>query len=296
MQGNVNPKIIGAVVVGFALVGAAFTVSSINSDRTIVQPAAVKASEPLPRVAIAVDDKDQNGIEDWRDEFITTEPIILNQATTAYTPPDTLTGQLGINFMENIIRARGYGAFGQSDEEVITGTVDILSQSTAHTLYDTPDIIIIKNWTEQDVVNYANTVAGAINRNDLPDSQSELLILQDILTSGNNGRVTELNSLSEAYKRNRDDTLGTPVPAFMVKEHLDLINTFHAIHKDIEAMSAAIDDPAFALLRLKRYEDDASGLGYAMQNMFFALDDYAHLFKVTDPATLFVIFSPDFQI
>ncbi len=82
----------------------------------------------------------------------------------------------------------------------------------------------------------------------------------------------------------------------MVKEHLDLINTFHAIHKDIEAMSAAIDDPAFALLRLKRYEDDASGLGYAMQNMFFALDDYAHLFKVTDPATLFVIFSPDFQI
>ena len=296
MQSNVNPKIIGAVVVGFALVGAAFTLSSINSDRTIPQPAAVKSSEPAPRVAIAVEDSDQNGIEDWRDEFITTEPIILDQATTTtYEPPETLTGQLGINFMENIIRARGYGAFGQTDEEVINDTVDVLRQSTAHSLYDTPDIIILEDWTEQDIANYANAVAAAISRNDLPDLEGELFILQDVLTSGDTGRVTELNSLAQAYKQNRDDTLAVPVPAFLVKEHLDLINTFHAIYKDIEAMASAIEDPAFTLLRLKRYEDDASGLGYAMQNMFFALEDYAYLFEVTDPAVLFVVFSPDFQ-
>ncbi len=297
MQGNLNPKIIGAAVVGFALVGAAYTISSIGAEKEIPQPASVKASEPEARVAIAVVDEDQNGIEDWRDEFVTTEPIILNQtASTSYTPPDTLTEELGINFMENIIRARGYGPFGRSDEEVIDDTVNVLSQATAHDIYDTPDIFILEQWTDQDIVNYANAIAGAITRNDLADSEGELLILQSILTEGDTGRITELNSLAEAYARNRDDALNTPVPAFLVKEHLDLINTFHAIHKDIEAMAVAVDDPAFALLRLKRYEDDASGLGYAMQNMFFALDDYAHLFEVTDPATLFVIFSPDFQI
>jgi len=296
MQGNLNPKIIGAAVIGFALVGGAYTVSSIGAERPVPQAASVQASQPAARVSIAVTDNDRNGIEDWRDEFITTEPIFLNQATTTYTPPDTLTEELGINFMENIIRARGYGPFGRTDEEVIGETVNILTEVTAHDLYDTPDIFILEQWNEQDVVNYANTIAASINRNDLPDMQSELAILENILTSGDTSRVTELNSLAEAYARNRDDALNTPVPVILVKEHLDLINTFHAIHKDIEAMAEALDDPAFALLRLKRYEDDASGLGFAMQNMFFALDDYAHLFETSDPATLFVIFSPDFQI
>ncbi len=298
MQGNLNSKVVGATVVGFAIVIAAYTISSINSDKTIPQQqATAKASEPAARAAITVLDENQNGIEDWRDEFITTEPIILNQASsTDYIPPDTLTGELGINFMENIIRARGFGPFGRSDDEVIGDTVNILSETTAHELYDTPDIIVIEDYTEQDIVNYANTIAASITRNDLPDLEGELFILEDILTSGDTSRVTELRSLAASYQRNRDDALATAVPANLVKEHLDLINTFHAINKDIEAMAAAVDDPAFALLRLKRYEDDASGLGYAMQNMFFALDDYAHLFQPTDPATLFVVFSPDFQI
>lgn len=298
MQSNLNSKTIGAAVIGFALVGAAFTISSISADREIQQPANVKASEPLPRIAINVADTDNNGIEDWRDEFITTEPIILNQTTTnsSYTPPDTLTGELGINFMENIIRARGYGAFGRSDDEVIADTVDILGTATANELYDTPDITIIQNYDDQDIVNYANTIAGAIERNNVANVEGELFILNDILVSGDTSRISELQALAAGYTQNREDALLTPVPAFLAKEHLDLINTFHAIATDIDAMATALDDPAVTLLRLKRYEDDATGLAYAMQNMFLALEDYAGLFTVNDPAVLFIIFSPDFQI
>ena len=129
--------------------------------------------------------------------------------------------------------------------------------------------------------------------NDLPNLEGELFILQDILASNDTSRITELNSLAEAYKRNRDAVLATPVPAFLVKEHLDLINTFHAIYKDIEAMAAAVEDPAFALLRLKRYEDDATGLGLALENMLMGLVDYSELFSANDPALLFIIFSPN---
>ena len=293
MKGQINPKVIGASIIGFALIAGAYTVSNFTIDTEIPQPAAVSVTQAKTRAPIAVVDSDGNGIEDWRDEFVTTEPVILDQSTTTYTPPDTLTGELGINFMENIIRARGYGPFGRSDEEVIGDTVDILSTATANELYDTPDIIILQPWEDQDIANYANTVAGAILKNDLPNIEGELFILQDILTSNDTSRITELNSLSEAYKRNRDAVLATPVPAFLVKEHLDLINTLHAIYKDIEAMSAALEDPAFTLLRLKRYEDDATGLSLALENMLVALVEYSDLFTANDPAMLFIIFSPN---
>lgn len=300
MQGNVNPKIVGAAVIGFALIMGAYLFSGparpVEDLQVSGQRAAV-ASAPA-RVAIDVTDEDGNGIEDWRDEFVTTDPIIRDQlATSTYVPPDTLTGELGINFFEDIVRARGYGPFGATDEEVIGNTVESLTQATAHDLYDTPDITILTEWTDQDIVNYANTLALTIVRNDLPElSEGELIYLNEMLTANDTSRLTELSSLAEAYKRNRDEALQIPVPAFLVKEHLDLINTFHAIHKDIDAMTLSLDDPAFALLRLKRYQDDATGLGYAMQNMFFALDDYAHFFTVEDPAGIFVLFSPDYQI
>lgn len=293
MKGQINPKVIGASIIGFALVAGAYTVSNFGVQREIPQGATVTAAQAKARAPIAVVDNDGNGIEDWRDEFVTTQPVILDRATTTYTPPDTLTGELGINFMENIIRARSYGPFGRSDDEVIEDTVDILSQATAHDLYDTPDIMIIQQWKDGDIRTYANTVASAIMKNDLPDLEGELFILQDILTSNETGRVTELNSLAEAYRRNRDAVLNTAVPAFLVKEHLDLINTLHAIHKDIEAMAAAVDDPAFALLRLKRYEDDATGLSLALENMLKGLMDYSNLFTANDPAMLFIIFSPN---
>jgi hypothetical protein len=80
-----------------------------------------------------------------------------------------------------------------------------------------------------------------------------------------------------------------------VKQHLDLINTFNALHESIKAMALATEDPALALIRLKRYQDDALGLKLALENMYMTLEPYASLVKPEDPALLFAIFSPDFN-
>jgi len=293
MKGHINPKVIGATIVGFALIAGAYTVSNFGINQEIPQPAAVSTAQAKARAPITVLDNDNNGIEDWRDTFVTTEPINLNRATSTYTLPDTLTGQLGIDFMESLLSSRMNGPFGPSDEEVIEDAVNFLETATAHELYDTEDVLIMGQWDDQDVVNYGNTIAGAVLENNLPDLEPELVILLDVMDKNNTERIAELNSLAEAYRLNREAILATPVPAFLLKEHLDLINTFHAVHKDIEAMAAAVDDPIFALLRLKRYEDDAKGLGLAFQNMLAGLMAYSDLFTADDPAMLFALFSPD---
>jgi len=297
MQGIASPRIIGACIVGCALVAGAYTLSNFGSTRFAAkQTASVAAVETTPRVAIAVTDNNQNGIEDWRDEFVTNEPIVLATSTAPYEPPDTLTGQMGVNFIEGYLRAKTYGPFGRSQEEVIENTVEVLATQTAHDLYDTPDITILNDWENEDVRTYANTLAQAIiNNNQDQITESELFILYDIVTNENLERIEELVALSETYRQMRDTSINIPVPAFLVKEHLDLINTYHAIHKDIEAMTLAINDPAFALMRLKRYEDDAAGLGYALENMYQALVPYASLVRPEDPALLFVVFSPEYK-
>jgi len=297
MQGNINPRVVGACIIGCALVAGAYTLSNFgNSWFTPTESNLVAATAAAPRVAIAVTDNDGNGIEDWRDEFVTTEPIVIDVPDVEYIPPDTLTGQMGVSFIESYMRSKTFGPFGRSRDEVVTDTVTVLAQETAHELYDTPDITILNTFTDNDILTYANTIALAImNNNSNQVAEGELFILYDIMTNDNVDRVGELVTLSEGYRQMRDDTINTPVPAVLAKEHLDLVNTYHAIHKDIEAMVRTIDDPAFALMRLKRYEDDAAGLGFALENMYQALVPYASLVQADDPAMLFVIFSPEYK-
>lgn len=295
MQGQINPKIVGTTIIGFALVGGAYTLSSFGKHTTNTLPAAVTVSTP-PRVALQVTDNDNNGVEDWRDDFVTTEPIVLNTASSTYVLPDTLTGKVSIAFMEDIIRSKNYGPFGRTQDEVIQNTINRLAEETEIKLYDTPDITIMTKWDGEDILNYANTVAATIYNNSIPDIEGELEILHDVITNGSKERLSELETLAGVYANYRDDTLKIPVPAFLAKEHLDLINTYNALHEDIKAMGLAYSDPAVTLLRLKRYQDDATGLAQALQNMYLALEPYAALVTADDPATLFVLFSPKIKI
>lgn len=299
MTGHINPKILGSTVVGLALVAGAYTVSNFGKSDLQTQEANIPATEQNQRTTITVTDNDNNGIEDWRDDFVTTEPIILNKATSTYTLPETLTGKTGISVLEDLIAARIYGPFGSSNEEVITKTINNLEVETAQTLYNTKQIDIFEDWGEQDIVNYANTIANIILKYDLADSEGELTILSEILKNpngDNESKIKELETIATAYKHYLDDTLKVPVPSLLAKEHLDLINTYSAIYSDVDAMSKATNDPAVTLLRLKRYRDDATALGYALQNMYFALNNSGVLFEATDPAIFFTVFSPDYKI
>lgn len=297
MNSQPNSKVIGAFIIGFALVAGAYVANNFgkpSGSYTRASQSLENTQQAAPRSAIAVTDNDGNGIEDWRDEFITTKPIILNTTPNEeeYVAPDTLTGQLGINFVQDIIRSSAYGEFGRSNEEVITDTIKILEVETSFVIYDTPDIIVLEDWSPQDIKNYANVAAQTILNNSQIESDHELLILQDVMNRNDASRISELETLSEVYRLMKEGMLQIPVPAPLVKEHLDLINTFHAINNDIKGMTLAFDDPAYSLMRLKRYEDDVLGMSQALENMYLSLEPYASLFTTSDPAVFFVTFSP----
>ena len=108
--------------------------------------------------------------------------------------------------------------------------------------------------------------------------------------------MSELVTLASVYKNYRDGMLQIPVPAILTKEHLDLINAYHALYNDIDAMTLAQSDPAVTLLRLKRYEEDVEGMAYALDNLYTAIQPFAGLFTTEDPALLFAAFSTSYQI
>ena len=294
MFGGANQKIMGACIIGVALIAGAYTV--VHFGQYTPPTAAVAVSQAPTRVAVPVKDKDENGIEDWRDQFVPARPIILNQAATStYTLPTTLTGMLGINLFQSIVRAKSFGPYGKSKEEVIASSVDAINEQTKDTFYGTRDIQVIEKWNEGDIKNYANLMAGIVINTNVKPKENEIDILSDIVTNGQTERMGELVAIASGYKSMIDQSLDAPVPAIFTKQHLDLINTYSAIQKDVAAMTLHDQDPALTLIRLKRYLDDAEGLKLALQNMNTSLQPYNHLFSANDPAVLFGNFDVNSQ-
>jgi hypothetical protein len=292
-----NPKIVGAFLVGTALVVGAYVVSNFGEPSAQVSNSLTAVAERAPdRVFIPVTDNDTDGLEDWRDQFIQTPAISLSEINAEdYEPPHTLTGQLGVALMEGMIVAKGGGPVVRSETEVVENLTKKLEQSVAlDKIYGVEDITISSDSSDEAIRTYGNALASILINESAPGLKNELVLLRDYLEGGEEADPTDLLKIAEAYQNYRDETLATPVPRRFSKQHLDLINVYHALYKDIEAMTKYREDPLVPFLRLKRYEEDATGLSLALNNIYNAIVPYAKVFDMNDPALLFANFNnPD---
>ncbi len=296
MVSNSKSRVLGAFVVGFAIVAGAYTYNSLTPATVATGVQSATVAQTPTRVFIATNDDNKNGLEDWREQFVENSPAIsLNENSKDYTLPDTLTGQVGISFFQSIVTAKGTEGFGRSKEQIIKDTAETISKYGADTIFDIKDIVTKADNSAEAIRAYANAAADAIIVNDIPGSRDELTILKELLSTENEQGIAELKAIAQTYQKTRDDTLKLTVPSKLAKEHLDLINVYNALAIDIDAMTKVLDDPMLSLVRIKRYKDDAEGLALALQNMYTGIKPYTSSFNENDSALLFFVFNPKAQ-
>jgi hypothetical protein len=295
---QINQKILGAFVVGFAMIAGAYIVSNFGKSSTIPavdEPIYALATENDARAYVSVSDTDDNGIEDWREEFVNEAPLIIDTKVTGpieYSAPTTLTDQVGIQLFQNVLQSKGRGSVGPNKDQVISNTAELLRNSAITDYVFKANQIQVIATNDQAIRTYANTLGQILINNNVANGEDELVIIDRALRTENAEELKKLEPLINMYKNLRDQTLATPVPVGFEKQHLDLVNVYQAMYSTLDGMKLAFGDPVVALLRVQRYQDDAKGLGIALQNMYSALVPHVHLFTEQDPASVFVAFSP----
>ncbi len=291
MVNQSNSKVVGAFVVGLSLVTGAYVLNNFGQNYSpTTTPQSITTVEAPLRMPIPVSDTNNDGIEDWQEEFVSTNIVNVQNGSDSYLAPETLTGKIGVSFIEEIILAKGYEEFGPSTEEVIDSTVNTIIKSTEDKIYDIKEITIIKTTDSGSVRAYANAHASALIDNNVPDLRDPLVILKEVVDGKTDPGLKELETLSEVYRKIRDSVLRIPVPSTLAKEHLDLINIYNALHEDLKGMGKSGEDPLVALVRLRRYEDDTLALGLALQNLGRTLKKYNFEYTESDPSVVFLAF------
>ncbi|MAZ30084.1 hypothetical protein CL655_02250 [bacterium] len=274
-----NTRVKGAILVGGALVAAAFILARYQQPTP--QPAANPVvaegpsfvSESPLRQYIPVTDSNGDGIPDWQELLDNTEPLELPTSTTAYTEPETLTDQFALDFFETYVRNEGFGAFGRNPNTLIEQASSDLIRETRDPLYTEQNITLYPATAAQ-IRTYANAVADIMFAYPLPEgTQNEVLILEQAVAENDAALLTELTPIREAYEGMVRDMLALPVPERFMKAHLDLTNAYQALATSVAAMEQTFTDPLRSLLRLQRYQQDADGLAAAVVNLFTAANE-----------------------
>lgn len=281
-------RIKGAILIGIALVVAALVFARQQSvpdaplnDYALEAPRIV--NEPGLREYIPPTDTDGDGIPDWQELLDQTEPLAVASATTTFEAPDTLTEQFALDFFQSYMRNQSFGDFGQTPDDLIAEASDELVAQAQDELRTLEDITTIDS-TPTTLRDHANAVARAIDDATLPPgTRNELTILEDAVAQNNADVLTELEPIVRGYSGIITEMELTRVPNVMVKEHLDLLNTFVALRNDIAAFRFMFDDPMLALLRLRRYEDDVRGMATAYGNFFEAAREQGADLRPSDP-------------
>jgi hypothetical protein len=291
-----NRKVVGATFVGSALVLGALVLNNLERNLTPITPAVAPVqaiTTTIPdRAFIPVVDTNDDGVEDWREEFVVQAPIDLPAASSsvAFEMPTTVTGQVGIQVFESLLRNKADVQFAQSNEVIVGRTTDKISGLASDILYTTADIEIIST----DPVNirrYANMMGQSLITNNVPKSNGELQIVYSALQTNDVAMLAELEPLANMYLQLRDDALATPVPERFATDHLNLINAYNAMYQNISNFKLIFEDPLVALLRIKRYQDDATALALILNAMYRNAAPFQSLFTTDDPATVFIAFS-----
>jgi hypothetical protein len=266
---------------------------SLNALQTAIpnESTAAIVSAVAPRSPIDVRDSNGDGVEDWKEPFLTASPVFLSRDDD-FLRTDNLTQNVGITLVEQLLLQQASGlpsaGSGAIVAEAIGNAEALLPSMAAPTL---ASLTIIDDTTTSTLRSYANTLATILESSTAGGARHELLAARDAATLGGEQYQKEVLAVAAMYDRAYEQTIGLPVPEVFQAEHLALATALNSLRTDIRDLATPLNDPLKALVRLKTYEQNALALGLALQGLHRALLPYPTLFTADDAALYFARFA-----
>lgn len=297
-------RIGASVLVGLVIIaGTYFLRNDVTASTDIEDPRTFVAALPQ-REYQETQDTDNDGLRDWLEELIGTDPNISNASSTAPLTPkgsttpfiaDTETEKFTISFFEEILKTHG-GKNLSSDEKqaVFAKSMRQFSSLNTGTLYLRSNINISEAGNADDVRSYGNDAGGVIVEagNNPKKVEPELVILGSALEADDAALLADLTIIHEGYTEMISRLLDVSVPEPLIDEHLLLINSMQAVADDIDGFEKAFDDPLVAYLRTKRYASDVKGLTDAIEGIRTTLEKERVVYRAGEAGSFFFSLRP----
>ncbi len=207
----------------------------------------------------------------------------------------SLTDLLSQQFFSDylFLKEKDGGQISQkSQEELIAsfiGATDNFEQINKG-LYLKSDIKIDLQETPESIKEYGNNLALIIKKYFDSIPETEMTIFAKAVKEEKENGLNKLEPIASAYRNTAKDMLSLKTPPSFSDSHLNLINYFNSIAKEIDAMQKSYGDPVQAVLALKQYQVDSVAAYQILRNLNNYFLHKKVVFENNEPAEFFKVY------
>lgn len=172
-------------------------------------------------------------------------------------------------------------ASGQADSQIINNFSASLGKQLANpdleNVFNESNIKIASADTKNSQINYYNTLKRIFDTQEALGLGNEINIVSGELVEyneiGQSKDLTELLTVSTAYKNFAKQVIDTPVPESLKEIHLEIANTAFNTGIAVESMTKTTSDPIIGIAGLNQYQKYSELFVKAVENLDFILDN-----------------------
>ncbi len=275
-------------------VGGIFLLFSFNSPigKTVSFERSVENEAEKAFNAIVFKDSDGDGLKDWEETLWKTdlqnpdsdgdgtsdgEEVRLNRNPAKPAPGDDLEKakikrQESVNSFTDSVLKDTLAAYnlvqqpGVSNTQLFEKINEDLIQKIQTQIYNpnirtykTEDILTTEDNGENSIAKYKDQLK-AMGEKYADTYESELIVVNNALSTGNAQELKKLNNAIETYGNIVEDLLVITVPSGLAQTHVNIINIYNTLIDSVEKMKDVLEDPIIGIAGILQYQQDSKNL------------------------------------
>lgn len=291
---NTHQKLVAVFIICLSLIFGAIIYKKSTKENTADKKTTETVSIEEPREEIVLGDSDNDGLKDWQETLMKTDPknpdsdkdglsdgqevkenrdplkkgpndkiqttslIQTKDDFSIYIKPN-LTAQLAQDFMGQYLSKKTSGSeINQTDVlEITQNSLSNVVIELNPKQYSVKDIKITGDISKERKDRYARELQDAIIKKDSYENKNELTILEEALKIQKETAISPLDAIIKDYDKTIANTLKIEVPTDAVPIHMVYLNNISSIKNDLVLIRDIVKDPVKGYGAFTQYKRDA---------------------------------------
>jgi hypothetical protein len=298
-----HQKVLVTLIICIGIICSVFVISRTGNSQTNTEKDAstqqnIDLLATIDKTSDA--DTDEDGLKDWEESLIGTNPqskdtdadgttdgdevtqnrdprkkgpndktVAQNIVVEASITDETLTDRVSRDFFSRYLIAK------QQNKDITPEEASLIAQQVVANIpafietkvYGTKDISITSNDSEQTRLTYAKQISDILVNNSPQFTENSLEIVGRIIQNPIESDRKKLATILASYKTILSKTLAIPVPSRVVPEHLVYINALSSIYSNLAEIEQLSNDPIRGYVAYSHYSNFLIKISIAFENL-----------------------------
>lgn len=181
----------------------------------------------------------------------------------------SITERFSATFMQRFVAASGGVPMDEATREQVTQKLlSELTTEVAATFASRYQIVSLRPTASASINAYAASVEEIIELHDIPGSDGNpYYLMRQLIHEDDATAAQKLTRVSQAYKALAADLASTPVPPYLMDEHLALVRSFDELASATSVISRYKTEPLGTLAALRAYQDSSDRMSTAINSI-----------------------------